>query len=157
MFFKLLYYFVLFLNELQSRLAAGGLSSPFQNLPLISSMNSTTHSQFLRSLLHLGNLQTVLKYIEGWIFEAERFGYGVNDLKTTYSELGRELQSSEMHIFLACWTLWDFEGTPRIIDLLMRTPTLKSFLSMVSPKYLGTIYLVSRMINNFFLLIQKHD
>ena len=155
MFFKLLYYFVLFLNELQSRLAAGG--SSFQNLPLISSMNNTTNSQFLRSLLHLGNLQTVLKCIEGWILEAERFGYGVNDLKTTYSELGRELQSSEMHIFLACWTLWDFEGTPRIIDLLMRTPTLKSFLSMVSPKYLGTIYLVSRMINNFFLLIQKHD
>ena len=154
MFFKLLYYFVLFLNELQSRLAAGGSSSPFQNLP--QTLN-TTNSQFLRSLLHLGNLQTVLKYIEGWIFEAERFGYGVNDLKTTYSELGRELQSSEMHIFLACWTLWDFEGTPRIIDLLMRTPTLKSFLSMVSPKYLGTIYLVSRMINNFFLLIQKHD
>jgi hypothetical protein len=154
MFFKLLYYFVLFLNELQSRLAAGGSSSPFQNLP--QTLNNT-NSQFLRSLLHLGNLQTVLKYIEGWIFEAERFGYGVNDLKTTYSELGRELQSSEMHIFLACWTLWDFEGTPRIIDLLMRTPTLKSFLSMVSPKYLGTIYLVSRMINNFFLLIQKHD
>jgi hypothetical protein len=142
--FYLQNYTLFLLNILQLSLAGG---SSFQNLP-----SPTNISHFLTTLLKLGDLHTVMNYIEGWILEAERGRHEVSIIKNTFCELGRELQSSEMHIFLACWTLWDIEGAPRVIDFLHRTPTIKSFLLLLSAKYLGTIYFVSDIIENFLLI-----
>jgi len=110
---------------------------PFPSTPL------PAHPLTVDALLKIGDLQLVLDIFCGYI----RILKSINNIKTVdlegvYKDLRRSLESTEMHAFLAAWTLWSRPEQPYIVNFLLRSLDLKLFHMILSEEFLGTFYMV---------------
>ena len=103
----------------------------------------------INSLLKLGDLQFVLDLLCGYISPLKQMFAHVEDVKDDFNQLEvafknlrRFLEHTDMHVFLAAWTLWDRPDQPYIVNFLMRAKTVNQFHMLLTEEFLGTFYMV---------------
>jgi hypothetical protein len=100
----------------------------------------------IEALMKLGDFEFVLDFLCGY---ASILKEHLNDdqqtisIENTFHELREWLENTDMHIFLAAWTLWDKPQHPYIVNFLMRANDLESFRMLLTEEFLGTFYMVS--------------
>ena len=102
-----------------------------------------------KSLRYL-KFQVLLNNIGVWITQAEKSLGHLDDMvelatiKKRYVDFLESLEGSEMHIFLAIWTMWGIPGRPYMLNLLERSETYEQFTNFVTPSFLGLFYMVRK-------------
>ena len=100
----------------------------------------------IETLMKLGDFEFVLDFLCGYASILKKH---FNDdqhtisIENTFHELREWLEISDMHIFLAAWTLWDKPQQPYIVNFLMRANDLESFRMLLTEEFLGSFYMVS--------------
>jgi hypothetical protein len=106
----------------------------------------------IETLMNLGDLQFVLSFLAGHINifnelvvikEGEKKDESLQQIEDDYHTLRRWLESTDMHVFLAAWNLWDKPHRPYIINFLLRATDLEAFHMLLTEDFLGTFYMVS--------------
>jgi hypothetical protein len=102
--------------------------------------------------MNLGDLQFVLSFLAGHINifnelvvikEGEKKDESLQQIEDDYHTLRRWLESTDMHVFLAAFNLWDKPHRPYIINFLLRATDLEAFHMLLTEDFLGTFYMVS--------------
>jgi len=112
---------------------------------------------FTTKALQSLKLQDLLEKIGIWIEQAEKKLDDKQEelkmIKKRHADILQGLESSEMHIFLAIWTMWGLPGRPYLVNLLLRSETFEQFTNFVTPSLLGLFYMVSKLSCNIYFNI----
>jgi hypothetical protein len=103
----------------------------------------------INSLCKVGDLQFVLDLLCGYISSLKQMlaptvedAGNFNQLEASFKNLRRFLEHTDMHLFLAAWTLWDRPEQPYIVNFLMRAQSVHQFHMLLTEEFLGTFYMV---------------
>jgi predicted component of viral defense system (DUF524 family) len=96
----------------------------------------------ISELFDLGNLQEVFEIINEWTGEAVELSLDATKVIKLTKDFTNFLETTQMHIFLAAWTLWSGYQEPYIVDIFKRAPTLAAFQMIVTEDFVGLFYMV---------------
>jgi hypothetical protein len=96
----------------------------------------------ISELFDLGNLQEVVEIINEWTGKAVELSLDSTKVIKLTKEFIYFLETTQMHIFLAAWTLWSGYQEPYIVDIIKRAPTLAAFQMIVTEDFVGLFYMV---------------
>jgi hypothetical protein len=109
----------------------------------------------IETLMNLGDFQFVLSFLAGHITifnevissdnkdDQSQQSILLKKIVEDFHELRRWLESTDMHVFLAAWNLWDKPHHPYIVNFLLRAIDLEAFHMLLTEEFLGTFYMVS--------------
>jgi hypothetical protein len=116
----------------------------------------------LHALIGNASLIKLLESIHGWLSLAKKSSnaIGIKKVDEKFTDFRQFLETTEMHIFIAAWTLWESVGHKYFVDILRRFSTLAQFQMLLTEEFLGTFYMVIVISNNlirfpinFFVLL----
>ena len=92
-------------------------------------------------LLQKQSLSKLLHEISKWILFAKRSKLTVNDAEKKLLIARQFFEKTQMHVFLAAWTLWDLPGQPYFVDILRHMHTLAEYQMLLTEDFLGAFYM----------------
>jgi len=116
----------------------------------------------LHALIGNGPFNKLLESIHAWLSLAKKSSnaIGIKKVEEKFTDFCHFLETTEMHIFIAAWTLWESVGHKYFVDILRRFSTLAQFQMLLTEDFLGTFYMVIVISNNlirfpikFFVLL----
>jgi hypothetical protein len=97
-------------------------------------------------LLQMHPLSKLLSEIAKWIQFAKGKQLAVGEAEKQLLHTRQFFETTQMHIFLAAWTLWDFPGQPYFVDILRHMNTLAEYQMLLTEDFLGTFYMVRQYV-----------